>query len=122
MPDDIKQQQQQQYIPTKQISDHAYSISPASPHSGHSDSGISNGPYSPSNSSSSCVEDLGFDLERDLFAPLDLKSYEPDDNHHVVNPSTLMELDLDTISESSSPGLLGNESPISFGKNPVVDS
>lgn len=104
LPDDVKQQQQQMTpAAMKQVNDHAYSISPASP---HSDSGISNGPYSPSNSSTG-IDDMGFDLERELFAPLDLKSYETEDQGN--SPSLL-----DAMSESSSPGLYGNESPVSF--------
>ena len=106
LPDDVKEQQQQLTpAAVKQVNDHAYSISPASP---HSDSGISNGPYSPS-SSSNGIDDIGFDLERELFAPLDLKSYETEEQGN--NPSLM-----DALSESSSPGLYGNESPVSFGR------
>jgi len=110
VPDDVKEQKQQQPS-SKQCHDHAYSITPASP---NSDSGVSSGPYSPSNSTNS-LEDMPFDLERELFAPLDLKSYENADILPDVDPMLL-----DSLSDcGSSPGLTGNESPINFGENKV---
>lgn len=111
LPDDVKQQQQkQQPSQNKKFSDHAYSITPSSP---QSDSGISSGPYSPSNSSNS-IEDLSFDIERDLFGPLDLKTYEDVDNSFMTSVDPAF---LDSVSEcSTSPSRIGNESPMSFGK------
>lgn len=106
LPDDVKQQQQHINIKQQQFTDHAYSITPSSP---HSDSGISSGPYSPSNSTNS-ADELPFDIEQELFAPLDLKSYEDIDADSM---SAIDPMLLDSLSEtSSSPG---NESPINFG-------
>lgn len=114
LPDYVKQAQQHpqyQQPQQKQVSDHDYSISPSSP---HSDSGVSSaGPYSPSNSSG--IEDLAFDIDRDLFGPLDLKNYDDVDGDMVGGVDPML---LDSISEcsSDSPALAGNESPARFGK------
>ena len=113
LPDDIKQQQQLQHTQQKQCSDHAYSINPSSP---QSDSGVSSsGPYSPS-SSSNGVEDLTFDLDRDLFGPLDLKNYDDLEGDMVTGIDPML---LDSLSEcsSDSPALAGNESPVKFGES-----
>ncbi|XP_067933444.1 cyclic AMP-responsive element-binding protein 3-like protein 3 [Watersipora subatra] len=108
LPDDEKQQQVQ-HIQHKTVSDHAYSINPASP---HSDSGVSStGAYSPS--SGHDVDDLTFDVDRDLFGPLGLEKYSDMDSDLTSSVSPML---LDSISDcsSSSPVLAGNESPVRF--------
>lgn len=103
LPDDMKQKQLKQ----NHVADHAYSVNPSSP---HSDSGISNGPYSPSSSSNS-IEDVGLtDMwQKELFEPLGLNK---DTDFPVIDD---MMMDAWSDNSSSSPCLEGNESP-SFSK------
>lgn len=104
--DDIKEKQLQPKFNT----DHAYSATPGSP---NSDSGISNGPSSPAISSSGLgSEPIAFDLDQELFGPLNLKDYE---NLHEQEMDPVI-LGSWSDSSSCSPELKNDEATFSFGK------
>lgn len=103
LPDDVKQQQMTQ----EKYSDHAYSATPSSP---KSDSGISTGPYSPSNSSYGVDELIPMDFEKELFGPLDLKNYDTDE---LLADQVSVESFSDSGMSPSFSG--GSESPMNFG-------